>query len=78
MTMLAIWVPWLIPGAVSKAEEIVAAPVPSWKLVELGHMLQSIMQLSKMTDFEIISIEVSKPVSMSTKDLGNGSAFAGV
>jgi hypothetical protein len=41
-------------------------------------MLQSIMQLSKMTDFEIISIEVSKPVSMSTKDLGNGSAIAGV
>jgi hypothetical protein len=41
-------------------------------------MLQSIMQLSKMTDFEIISIVVSKPVSMSTKDLGNGSAFAGV
>jgi hypothetical protein len=35
-------------------------------------------QLSKMTDFEIVSMEVSKPVSISTSDLGTGSAFAGV
>jgi hypothetical protein len=35
-------------------------------------------QLSKMTDLEIASMEVSKPVSMSTKALGAGSAFAGV
>jgi len=67
-----------MPGAVNNEVAIDAEPGPSWKDLEFGHMLQSIMQLSKMTDFEIISIEVSKPVSMSTKDLGNGSAFAGV
>jgi hypothetical protein len=31
-----------------------------------------------MTDLEILSMEVSKPVSMSTRDFGAGSAFAGV
>jgi hypothetical protein len=41
-------------------------------------MLQSMTQLSKMTDLEIASMEVSKPVSIKTKDFGNGSACAGV
>jgi len=75
--MLAIWVPWLIPGAVINEIAIDADPGPSWKDLEFGHMLQSIMQDSKITDFEIVSIEVSKPVSISTNDLGRGSAFAG-
>ena len=67
-----------MPGKEISVEEILAAPGPSWKDLVFGHMLQSMTQLSKMTDFEIGSSAVSKPVSMSTKDLGNGSAWAGV
>ena len=40
-------------------------------------MLQSIMQLSKMVADRICSNEVSKPVSIKTKEFGNGSALAG-
>jgi len=71
-------VPWLIPGAVIDEVVIDAEPGPSWKDLEFGHMLQSIMQDPKITDFEIVSIEVSKPVSMSTNVLDRGSAFTGV
>ena len=67
-----------MPGAVNNEVAIDAEPGPSWKDLEFGHMLQSIMQDSKITDFEIISIEVSKPVSMSTNVFGRGSAFTGV
>jgi hypothetical protein len=67
-----------MPGAVINEVAIDAEPGPSWNDLEFGHMLQSIMQDSKITDFEIVSIEVSKAVSMSTNDFGRGSAFAGV
>ena len=60
--------PWLIPGAFTNDEERVADPGPSWKAAELGHMLQSIMQLSNMVEERIGSIEVSKPVSIMTRD----------
>ena len=76
--MLAIWVPWLIPGAERSEDEIVADPEPSWKFLEFGHMLQSMMQLSRMTAWEIWGSEVSNPVSIRTRDFGEGSALAGV
>ena len=69
--------PWLIPGAERSEDEIVAAPEPSWKFLELGHMLQSMMQLSKIVTERICSMEVSKPVSIKTKLFGRGSAWAG-
>jgi hypothetical protein len=57
-----------MPGAVTNVDERVADPGPSWKEAELGHMLQSIMQLSKIVEVRIGSIVVSKPVSIMTKD----------
>jgi hypothetical protein len=77
IAILAIWVPWLKPGAVVNVEEIVAEPGPSWNVWEFGHMLQSKMQLSWMAAVRIDSREVSKPVSIITKDFVVVSAWAG-
>ena len=66
-----------MPGAFTNDEERVADPGPSWKVAELGHMLQSMMQLSNMVEERIGSIDVSKPVSIMTKDFEVIAAWAG-